>query len=174
MIATYISGSYSIISSLVDSCVDLTSGGVIWMTERAIRKRDPYRYPRGRTRLEPLALIIISVVMAVASIQVIVQSLEAIVSSDFEPNVHFVPITLMLVTIAVKLALYSAGLSSLYLIIKIYASIRRTIQETSVIVIVVRVSDLTDKIGITGSCFGNKRVCKIITTVADKGHRQVW
>lgn len=55
--AAYASGSLSIISSLVDSAVDITSGLVIWLTARAIKKRDPYLYPRGRTRLEPLALV---------------------------------------------------------------------------------------------------------------------
>uniref|UniRef100_A0A0M3JQ49 Putative cation efflux protein/ zinc transporter (inferred by orthology to a S. mansoni protein) n=1 Tax=Anisakis simplex TaxID=6269 RepID=A0A0M3JQ49_ANISI len=52
-----LSGSLSIISSLVDSAVDITSGLVIWLTARAIRKRDPYMYPRGRTRLQPIALV---------------------------------------------------------------------------------------------------------------------
>ncbi|CAG9539138.1 unnamed protein product, partial [Cercopithifilaria johnstoni] len=40
------------------SAVDITSGLVIWLTARAIKKRDPYMYPRGRTRLEPIALTI--------------------------------------------------------------------------------------------------------------------
>lgn len=56
-VASYLSGSLSIISSLVDSLVDITSGLVIWLTSRAIRKHDPYLYPVGRTRLEPVALV---------------------------------------------------------------------------------------------------------------------
>lgn len=84
--ASYISGSLSIISSLVDSAVDITSGLVIYVTSRAIKKRDPYLYPRGRTRLEPLALIIVSVVMGVASVQLIIQSIHAVVSDLVSPN----------------------------------------------------------------------------------------
>lgn len=57
LLASYLSGSLSIISSLVDSLVDITSGLVIWLTNRAIRKHDPYLYPIGRTRLEPIALV---------------------------------------------------------------------------------------------------------------------
>lgn len=75
--AAYMSGSFSVISSVVDSVVDVVSSVVIWVTTRAIRKRDPYQYPRGRTRLEPIALIIVSIVMAVASIQMVIKSLEA-------------------------------------------------------------------------------------------------
>ncbi|CAI4232105.1 unnamed protein product [Auanema sp. JU1783] len=78
-LASYLSGSLSIISSLVDSCVDITSGLVISMSTRMIRKRDPYLYPRGRTRLEPLALMIISVVMGVASCQLIYDAIQRIV-----------------------------------------------------------------------------------------------
>jgi divalent metal cation (Fe/Co/Zn/Cd) transporter len=59
LVASYLSGSLSIISSLVDSIVDITSGIVIWTTSRAINKTDPYIYPVGRSRLEPIALVIV-------------------------------------------------------------------------------------------------------------------
>ena len=55
--ASLLSGSISIISSMVDSLVDLTSGFVISISTCLIKKRDPYLYPRGRTRLEPLSLV---------------------------------------------------------------------------------------------------------------------
>ena len=93
--AVILSGSLSIISSLVDSAVDITSGLVIWQTSRAIANRDPYLYPRGRTRLEPLALVIISVVMAVASVQMIVQSVEASIRGDVKPDVRLDTILIM-------------------------------------------------------------------------------
>lgn len=80
-LASYLSGSLSIISSLVDSCVDITSGLVISVCSRMIKKRDPYLYPRGRTRLEPLSLIIISVVMGVASVQLIFDAIKRIVAA---------------------------------------------------------------------------------------------
>jgi len=47
MVAAVMSGSISIISSLVDSVVDLASGVIIWATGRAVRTRDPYIYPQG-------------------------------------------------------------------------------------------------------------------------------
>ena len=88
--ASLLSGSISIISSMVDSLVDLTSGFVISISTCLIKKRDPYLYPRGRTRLEPLSLvddslsftilyiflfqILISVIMGMASVQLIIQS----------------------------------------------------------------------------------------------------
>jgi divalent metal cation (Fe/Co/Zn/Cd) transporter len=47
MVAAVMSGSISIISSLVDSVVDLASGVIIWATGRAVRTRNPYVYPQG-------------------------------------------------------------------------------------------------------------------------------
>uniref|UniRef100_A0AC35FCN1 Cation efflux protein cytoplasmic domain-containing protein n=1 Tax=Panagrolaimus sp. PS1159 TaxID=55785 RepID=A0AC35FCN1_9BILA len=107
-VASYLSGSLSILSSLVDSAVDITSGLVIWLTARAIRKRDPYLYPRGRTRLEPLALVIVSVIMAVASVQMIIQSTNSIVSGDINPRVDIPTLAIMVATVIVKFGLYMA------------------------------------------------------------------
>lgn len=80
-VAVYLSGSYSVISSLVDAACDLVTSATIWITNRMMKRRDPYNYPRGRTRLEPIALIIISIIMGVASVQIIIQSLEAIITN---------------------------------------------------------------------------------------------
>ena len=46
-IAAVLSGSVAIISSLVDSVVDLASGVVLWVTSRAIHNKDPVKYPNG-------------------------------------------------------------------------------------------------------------------------------
>ncbi|VDP03401.1 unnamed protein product [Schistosoma mattheei] len=44
-VASALSGSLAIISSLLDSCVDLASGGIMWFAARQMRKRKPYKYP---------------------------------------------------------------------------------------------------------------------------------
>ncbi len=62
--------------------MDLASAVVIWVTVRAIENRDPYEYPRGRTRLEPLAVVIVSIIMGVANIQMIIQSVESIIEKN--------------------------------------------------------------------------------------------
>lgn len=81
----------------MDSVVDITSGVVIWATSRAITKTDPYHYPVGRTRLEPIALTIVSVIMAVASVQMIVQSLESVINDRIDPHVDM-PTLIIMVT----------------------------------------------------------------------------
>ena len=46
-VAAGLSGSLSVISSLVDSVMDLVSGVIIWLTSSAMKKRLPYHYPSG-------------------------------------------------------------------------------------------------------------------------------
>jgi len=80
------SGSISVISSLVDSIMDLTSGIVIWWSTRSINQKNPYKYPQGKTRLEPIAVIILSVVMALASVMLIEKSINQILLFIRDPN----------------------------------------------------------------------------------------
>ncbi|XP_059141904.1 uncharacterized protein LOC131929627 [Physella acuta] len=79
-VAVGMSNSLSIISSLVDSVVDLVSGIIIWWTTRAIRKSSVYVYPVGRSRLEPVAIIVLSVIMSLASLEVLISSIRKMIS----------------------------------------------------------------------------------------------
>ncbi|KAL3862484.1 hypothetical protein ACJMK2_008445 [Sinanodonta woodiana] len=88
-VAVALSSSISIISSLVDSAVDLLSGIVIWYTSSAMKKKNLYLYPVGRSRLEPTAIVILSVVMSIASFQLVVESIQKIVA--FASNEGSIP-----------------------------------------------------------------------------------
>ncbi|CAG5115112.1 unnamed protein product, partial [Candidula unifasciata] len=85
-VAVGLSNSLSIISSLVDSIVDLISGIIIWWTTHAIRTSNVYVYPIGRSRLEPVAIIILSVVMSLASLEVVMSAIRRIIdfTSDLD------------------------------------------------------------------------------------------
>ncbi|CAF1221525.1 unnamed protein product [Adineta steineri] len=113
--AAVFSRSLSIISSVVDSAVDSASACILYWVIRAIKKRDPYTYPGGRTRLEPVIIVILSVVMVSASIQVIYESAESLVNDihHFTNNstelrdidMGPAPITVMCVTVICKAVL---------------------------------------------------------------------
>ena len=45
--AAILSGSLSVISTVIDSTVDLISGAMIWWSGRAMKRRDVYKYPQG-------------------------------------------------------------------------------------------------------------------------------
>ncbi len=50
--ASILSNSLSVISSLMDSAVDLASGLTLWFTARQMRKSLPYTYPTGEEKTE--------------------------------------------------------------------------------------------------------------------------
>ncbi|XP_021366579.1 metal tolerance protein 9-like [Mizuhopecten yessoensis] len=108
--AAILSGSISVISSLVDSIVDFASGIVIWATTRAVKNRNLYEYPQGRTKLEPIAIVVLSVVMSVASLQLIRESAEKIVDlanyNSTAPSFTIPTIVITASTVVIKLVLY--------------------------------------------------------------------
>jgi divalent metal cation (Fe/Co/Zn/Cd) transporter len=63
--AAIASGSLAVLSSLVDSLLDLTSQGLFWYTD--IHMHTPnVKYPAGRRRLEPIAVIVSATLMGIA------------------------------------------------------------------------------------------------------------
>ncbi|CAF3893327.1 unnamed protein product [Rotaria sordida] len=120
-LAAVISKSLSVISSVVDSVVDLLTSLILIWTARKIKKRDAYKYPGGRTRLEPIAIVILSVIMCSASVQVIFESAGTL-DQDIEYfthqnngsstktlpeiNMSIVPIVAMVLTIVSKSILF--------------------------------------------------------------------
>ncbi|CAF0890312.1 unnamed protein product [Adineta ricciae] len=113
-----ISKSLSIASSAIDSAIDLMLNFAIWWANRAIRQRNPYLYPQGRTRLEPIIIIILSVVMCAASFQVIFEGVRSVIEdvnyfrnvSGYayeKPPVDINPaaISIMCITIVIKIVL---------------------------------------------------------------------
>mgnify|MGYP002423620312 CR=1 FL=1 len=75
------SKSLSVISSVIDSAIDLTTSVILFWAWRKIKNRDRYLYPQGRTRLEPIAIVILSVIMIAASVLVIYESINTIVAN---------------------------------------------------------------------------------------------
>lgn len=60
--AAYISGSLAVLSSLVDSILDLASQALFWYSDKRMHTKD-VKYPAGRRRLEPIAVIISATLM---------------------------------------------------------------------------------------------------------------
>ncbi|XP_077980756.1 uncharacterized protein LOC144435979 [Glandiceps talaboti] len=104
-VAVYLSGSISIISSLIDSAIDLVSGIIIWVSARAIKKSDVYKYPVGKRRLEPLAILVLSSIMAVCAMQIIVESVDRIIQKA-TVTMEIGSIIVMCATIVTKFFLF--------------------------------------------------------------------
>jgi len=74
------SGSLAVIASAIDSSLDIVSGTIIYVAARMAAKKNPHLYPIGKAKLEPLAIIVFASVMGVASLQLMVQSIQDVVS----------------------------------------------------------------------------------------------
>lgn len=76
--------SVSVLASLVDAMLDFLSTVIVWITTWLIRKQDQYRYPVGRRRLEPLGVLVFSVIMITSFVQVALEAITRLASPDRE------------------------------------------------------------------------------------------
>ncbi|XP_022859087.1 metal tolerance protein 11 isoform X2 [Olea europaea var. sylvestris] len=80
------SGSLAIVASTLDSLLDLLSGFILWFTAFSMQTPNPYRYPIGKKRMQPLGILVFASVMATLGLQIILESLRTLVSDDDEFN----------------------------------------------------------------------------------------
>ncbi|OEL13683.1 Metal tolerance protein 5 [Dichanthelium oligosanthes] len=78
------SGSLAIIASTLDSLLDLLSGFILWFTAFSMQTPNPYRYPIGKKRMQPLGILVFASVMATLGLQIILESLRSLVSDGDE------------------------------------------------------------------------------------------
>ncbi|KHG08173.1 Metal tolerance 5 [Gossypium arboreum] len=80
------SGSLAIIASTLDSLLDLLSGFILWFTAFSMSTPNPYQYPIGKKRMQPLGILVFASVMATLGLQIILESVRTMVSDDDEFN----------------------------------------------------------------------------------------
>ena len=116
-IAVISSNSVSLIASFVDSALDLLSTIIIFATSKAIAYRSWrtfYKYPVGKKRLEPLGVVIFSVLMIASFCQVLIEAtgrLRLVISTgkeapDASTDLPLVGIAFMLATIGIKTVMW--------------------------------------------------------------------
>jgi cation diffusion facilitator family transporter len=76
------SGSLAIIASTLDSLLDLLSGFILWFTAFTMQTPNPYRYPIGKKRMQPLGILVFASVMATLGLQIILESMRTLASND--------------------------------------------------------------------------------------------
>ncbi|KAI5431521.1 Metal tolerance protein 11 [Lathyrus oleraceus] len=92
------SGSLAIIASTLDSLLDLLSGFILWFTAFSMQTPNPYQYPIGKKRMQPLLVVILVLkfkvqicvqgilvfasVMATLGLQIILESVRTLIYTD--------------------------------------------------------------------------------------------
>ncbi|KAF5674056.1 cation diffusion facilitator 10 [Fusarium heterosporum] len=97
--------SMSVLASLVDAVLDFLSTIIVWVTTRLISSshHDQDSYPVGRRKLEPLGVLVFSIIMITSFVQVGLQCIERLMDPD-QPILELgIPaIAIMVSTIVIK------------------------------------------------------------------------
>lgn len=103
LIVVLLSSSVSVLASLVDAALDFLSTVIVGITTSLISRTDQYAFPIGRRRLEPVGVLVFSVIMITAFIQVLWQAISALTNGNHE-IVQLSPsaIAIMAATVVIK------------------------------------------------------------------------
>lgn len=82
IIVTVMTSSLSVIASLVDAALDFLSTAIVWVTSMMISRQDQYSYPVGRRKLEPVGVLVFSIIMITCFFQVAIEGVSRITGND--------------------------------------------------------------------------------------------
>jgi Cation efflux family len=82
IVVMLLTNSLSVLASLVDAALDFLSTAIVWTTTRLIARQDPHMYPVGRRRLEPIGVLVFSVIMVTSFFQVALECFSRLTSGD--------------------------------------------------------------------------------------------
>lgn len=105
IVVTVLTSSVSVLASLVDAALDFLSTAIVWTTTRLIAQQDQYKYPVGRRRLEPIGVLVFSVIMVTSFVQVALEGLNRLTSSDHMiVELSIAAVVIMASTVVIKFA----------------------------------------------------------------------
>jgi cation diffusion facilitator family transporter len=102
------SGSLSLFTTMADAIFDPLSNVTLIMTNRAVRRVDPRRFPSGKARLETVGNIVFCFLMTAVSFILIAFSVRELIEreGDHLNNFHLPSVIAVAVAFATKLALF--------------------------------------------------------------------
>jgi len=108
-VKTYVAiatGSMVLLAAAADSLLDILSGAVLFFTERiAHQPFDPMKFPEGRTRIEPIGVIVFATIMFMSSLQIMAEAIKVLFGGDPEIEMNGTAYAIIVVTIVSKFAL---------------------------------------------------------------------
>lgn len=105
IIIALLSNSMTLIASLVDSVLDFLSTFIIYVSNRLSSSRNNFKYPVGKSRLNPLSVLVLAVVIIVSFLQIIQESFKKLLA--VEPILlDKLSILIMTLTILLKFGCY--------------------------------------------------------------------
>ena len=103
IIVTILTSSVSVLASLVDAVLDFLSTAIVWTTTKLSSRKDQYSYPVGRRRLEPIGVLVFSVIMITSFFQVALEGFNRLMGEDHSIiQLTISAIAIMATTVVVK------------------------------------------------------------------------
>jgi cation diffusion facilitator family transporter len=103
IIVAVMTSSLSVVASLVDAALDFLSTAIVWFTSWMIARQDRYAYPVGRRRLEPIGVLIFSVIMMTSFFQVGIEGISRLSGDDHTVVYLTIPaVAIMASTVVIK------------------------------------------------------------------------
>jgi cation diffusion facilitator family transporter len=103
IIVVALSSSVSVLASLVDAALDFLSTAIVWVTTRLISRSNQYAYPTGRRKLEPVGVLVFSVVMMTSFVQVGLEGFSKLTGPDHSiVQLTLLAILIMAATVVIK------------------------------------------------------------------------
>ncbi|KAH7038244.1 uncharacterized protein B0I36DRAFT_284357 [Microdochium trichocladiopsis] len=106
IVAALSTGSLSLIASLVDSALDLLCTVIVWSTNKLVQWRISAlkrKFPVGRKRLEPIGILVFSIIMVISFLQILKESVEKIMPLEGKAEMlGTTAIAALLATIIIK------------------------------------------------------------------------
>jgi len=96
-IAATRSSSLSLIASLADSALDLLCTAIVFTTHKLVEWRISKlkkKFPVGRRRLEPLGILVFSVIMIISFVQILQESVEKLISEGPHEPTQLPPVAI--------------------------------------------------------------------------------
>lgn len=106
IIVVILSSSVSVLASMVDAALDFLSTAIVFVTTRIINRKsahDREKYPVGRRKLEPIGVLVFSVIMVTAFVQVAIEGFGRLTSGSKEAvQLSTSAIVIMACTVGIK------------------------------------------------------------------------
>ncbi|ANB14379.1 hypothetical protein AWJ20_1967 [Sugiyamaella lignohabitans] len=111
VIVVLLTNSLSVVASLVDSILDFLSTFIIWASTRLVDQRDwktKHLYPVGRSRLEPIGVLVFSILIIVSFLKVGDEAINKLLEGrqGSAVDIGIPSIIIMSLTIVVKVFCY--------------------------------------------------------------------
>ena len=102
------SGSLSIITSALDSFLDLISGLILYFTDKHMQNMNKYLYPIGKSRMQPLGILVFACIMGTLGFQVFIEGVQQLIGKEHTHHLEDLQLVIgiMIGVIVVKFFLF--------------------------------------------------------------------